>query len=100
MDRDTTIIMAATIIFLTLVGGIFLQPPAGARGGESRSTLQYKPEDIRYKFQQAEAKQGKKRKGKPASETTPAIDVGSENEEPTAEADAVDESAEEPEINE
>ncbi len=123
MDRDTTIIMAATIIFLTVVGSLFLQPPAPRSGLEARAaaagvaagdvdppsaevsapapTKKFNPEDIRYKFQQAEAKKGKTRKFmKAAPESPPSDDMGSENEEPTAEEAVADESAEEPEINE
>jgi hypothetical protein len=121
MDRDTTIIMAATIIFLTLVGSFFIQPSASRSGLEARAAAagapagevippsaevsapskKFNPEDIRYKFQQAEAKKGKTRKFmKAAPESPPSDDMGSENEEPTAEEAVADESAEEPEINE
>jgi hypothetical protein len=124
MDRDTTIIMAATIIFLTLVGSLYLSPggtndrgdglgeraaAAGVAAGEvptsgqgetdpdRRPSAKFNPDDIRFKYQQAEAKKGKKRKFMQAApEDTGTV---SENEEPAAEEPTIDESAEEPEIN-
>ncbi|NOT40107.1 MAG: hypothetical protein HOP13_06420 [Alphaproteobacteria bacterium] len=100
MDRDTAIIIAVTTIVLTLIGGIYLGQPSTSAELLAQET--FSTEDIRYKYQQAELKRGKKKAPPPADyATTP---ESSENEAPQNDESAGDdgtndESAEEPPID-
>jgi hypothetical protein len=124
MDRDTTIALAASIIVLTLIGSLYLSPTgktpgsglearaaaAGVEAGNAdatqaaappvveppspSATTKFKPDDIRFKYQQAELKKGKKRKFMQAVPEEPAGgEPGSENEEPAAEEPSGDSSS-------
>lgn len=68
MDRDTAIIIAVTTIVLTLIGGIYLGRPSTPAERQAQETLS--TEDVRYKYQQAELKRGKKKEPPPADYAT------------------------------
>jgi hypothetical protein len=116
MDRDTSIAVALTVIGLTLFGSFYLAPdgrlpvatddlaaraeaagaPVDAPQPSAGAGPEYKKNDIRYKFRQAELKVAKKRM-KAAPLAPEADPEASENEEPPAEeATAEAPAAEEP----
>ncbi len=98
MDRDTAITIAITTIVLTLIGGWFLGAPSTPA---SQDAATFATEDVRYKYQQAELKNPKKKKA-PPPDTSPAPEPSAheapENDESATNDSANDESAEEPPI--
>ncbi|MBP6014757.1 MAG: hypothetical protein KBA31_21220 [Alphaproteobacteria bacterium] len=66
MDRQLIFIVCLGIVGLTVFGGFYLSP-AASTADQPRST--FSPDDIRYKFQQADAKEAAKHKKKPKAET-------------------------------
>jgi uncharacterized protein YneF (UPF0154 family) len=70
MDRQTIMVVCCAIIGLTLFGGVYLSSSPAKR--EVRDRPLYAQEDIRYKFQQEDAKKKPKpKKTEPVAE--PAI---------------------------
>lgn len=107
MDRDTIIAIAITTVVLTLIGGLYLSPskrvvagPAGAEltADATPAQPQFTPEDVRYKFEQKAAKEGRRRPAEPVSDVISPEPESSENEAPPNDESSGDESAEEPPI--
>ncbi len=65
MDRQLIFIVCFGIVGLTVFGGFYLSP---ATTPSDQPRVTYSPDDIRYKYQQAEAKEAAKRKNKPKAE--------------------------------
>ena len=60
MDRQIILAVGFAIFCMLIFGGMFLGSGATGGGGDPARTA-YSPDDIRYRFQQAEAKQAKKK---------------------------------------
>lgn len=107
MDRDTIIAIAITTVVLTLIGGFYLSPskrvvadPAGVEltADATPAEPRFSPEDVRHKFEQKAAKEGRRRPAEPVSDVSSPEPESSENEAPPNDESAGDESAEEPPI--
>lgn len=68
MDRQTIMVLCCAVIGLTLFGGMYLSGTPMKAANLERPL--YAKEDIRYKFQQEDAKKPKPKKVEPAVEPT------------------------------
>ena len=107
MDRDTVIAIAITTVVLTLIGGLYLSPsksvvaePVGTErtADATPSKPHFSPEDVRYKFEQKAAKEGRRKPANPVADVSSPEPESSEHEAPPNDESAGDESAEEPDI--
>jgi hypothetical protein len=94
MDRNTAILIAATTIMLTLIGGLYFAP---APAGRTITEPTFDTSDIRYKLQQDEIKARKKNKGRKPPPPDSEPEFTSDNEAPPID-ETVDDTAEEPPI--
>lgn len=71
MDRELIFVVAFGIIGMTIFGGLYLGDTKQAPGADTAAASRpsYAPDDIRYKYQQEEAKQKKKSKNTAPVET-------------------------------
>ena len=72
MDRELIFIVAFGIMGLALFGGMYLgdgKPSTASASTVVHERPAYSKDDIRYKFQQEEAKQNKHKPKKPVAET-------------------------------
>ena len=98
MDRELIFIVAFGIMGIAIFGGVYLGDAKHADGSEAVASSRpvYAPDDIRYKFQQEEAKQKKKKKhGAPSQ---PVESAGSDESGENSDASSDESPAEEPPI--